>query len=440
MFDPVLRITAIACSLLITPQLASNASDLQSLFASNPFFTRVKSFFGFGTRPSKNSTAIADSSASSVTQPSNSPDTQISAASASPAMQPSNAPDAQLSALEDKKVNGAMGVKSPPRFQLQHANRIFLECDFLYWRAEMDNIEFAVSSTSPNDADVGEMSQMTGGKWLDIDFEWGPGFRVGIGYDTPYDCWDLFLSWTRFNHSSSGHAHQPSGGGLAATWFTFATLLGINCEKASGHWDLNYNTLDLMLSRTFFVSRALTLRPGLGIRGAWIDQDMRYHYSGVDYIFLHGFGAPLGPEKVKLSNDYHALGILAGLGLDYCFNRHWSIYGNLAGSLLYGTFEVHEHLKTKGINLYSRHVSYQFSEDRDRLKTNVEMGIGLKWETDLNHKKVHLSFFAGYEFLVWFNQNQLKNFWFSGLDNGSYDQLDGNLALQGGTFGGRIDF
>ncbi|MBS0605992.1 MAG: hypothetical protein JSR57_03490 [Verrucomicrobia bacterium] len=411
MFDPILRKTAvIACSLLLI--LTQDASA---------FVPQVKNFFGFENEPSKNSTDLAASAEPSVPQ------------------QPIS-PDAQLSAVEDKKVNGAMGTKSPPRFQLQHANRIFLECDFLYWRAEMDGIEFAVSSTSPNDADTDEMSSMTGGKWKDIDFEWGPGFRVGIGYHTPYDFWDLSLLWTRFNHSSSGHAHQPSGGGLAATWFTFATLLGINCEKASGHWDLNYNTLDLLLSRTFFVSRGLTLRPGLGIRGAWIDQDMRYHYSGVDYVFLHGFGAPLGPEKVNLSNDYHAIGILAGLGLDYCFNNHWSIYGNLAGSLLYGGFEVDEHLKVKGVNLFGRRPFYHFSEDRNRLKSNVEMGVGLKWESDLNRKRVHLSFFAGYEFIVWFNQNQLKNFWFSGLDNGSYNQLDGNLSLQGGTFGGRIDF
>lgn len=134
------------------------------------------------------------------------------------------------------------------------------------------------------------------------------------------------------------------------------------------------------------------------------------------------------------------IGILAGLGLDYFFSRHWSIYGNFAGSLLYGTFDVHERLKTEGVNLFGRKVSIHFSEDDYRLKSNAEMGIGFKWETDLNKNKVHLAFFAGYEFIVWFNQNLLKNFWLSAADNGTYYQLDGNLSLQGATFGGRIDF
>ncbi|MCU0646246.1 MAG: hypothetical protein MUC94_18565, partial [bacterium] len=35
--------------------------------------------------------------------------------------------------------------------------------------------------------------------FLDMDYDWTPAFKVGLGYHINYDNWNLFLQYTRYN-------------------------------------------------------------------------------------------------------------------------------------------------------------------------------------------------------------------------------------------------
>ena len=185
------------------------------------------------------------------------------------------------------------------------------------------------------------------------------------------------------------------------------------------------------------MSRALSFRPFFGVRGAWIDQNMRYSYDLPTYV-------PPFFYKTRFKNDYHAFGLLAGMNINWFFNNHWSIYGKAAASGLHGEFDVTTHVRqTAADPAYSGGLVLINAKDEiHRVRYSLEAALGLQWETYFSKNRHRFSISLGYEFLQWFHQNQLKKF----LTNqnpgilGAYTQQHGNLGLQGGTLAARFDF
>lgn len=344
--------------------------------------------------------------------------------------------EARVANLTQDNTQRTVGGKNPTTRDAAYGSGAYIVADFLYWQATQDGIEYALSSHSPlglaSFLGSGE-AEITHGKMKDIDFDWGPGFRIGLGYNFNYDQWDLSLSWTRFHNDSSSSSHAPAGGSLAALWIP-TTVGGGDTQHASAHWRLGYDVVDLELGRSFYLSKALSARPFVGLRAALIDQHVRFHYEDV-----HLLADPnLFDMNTRVKNAYIAGGLRAGTDLNFRVNQHWSFFGAGSASLVYGEFDVKLGFQFPGQDLGPFKLGYK--SHFYRTQANVEGAIGLQWETGYSHGRYHLTILACYEFVQWFNQNQLLKVLAPALFTPAFLSNDGDLGLQGGTVSARFDF
>lgn len=415
---------------------------------------------------------------------------------------------------QDKKVEQertpSLGDKLPP---YTNPNRFEMDLSFIYWQATEDGLDYGLSentqellvpdvagfTTNPN---VGySLSGSTKDK--DLDFKWKPGFKVGIGaIFGQRDQWDLFLNWTwlqstahdsfkgaqSFTNELNGQTiaqnpQQTTREYIVPSWGP--VVLGGPAAGASSHWRLHYNTVDLELGRNFFLGKSLTLRPHIGLRGAFIHQHVNAKYDSILNITVGQLGGvnatpaqfnSFSPtSKFKGENNYDGGGLRGGLDVNWNFARSFAVYGKMSGSLLYGRFEVEESFKSSGtivtnvpddpLGAFALTNAYDLSlhDNFHRVRSTFQLALGMTWHTDFNNDKQHLFISLGYEFNKWFDQNELRELILPRSPNvltSAQNILDftaqrvissfsnettanrrqGDLALQGLTFGVRFDF
>jgi hypothetical protein len=322
--------------------------------------------------------------------------------------------------------------------------------EFLYWKANEDGLEYGTKMVA---GPLLSGASQTKVNLLDLDFDWNPGFRLGLGYlFNKFDHWGLDLTWTRIRNTASAHnsAQGIESVGIVDTivspWVSLGFVLTAGASQANAKWHVNLNVLDLGLGRNFFVSPKLALNPFAGLRGAWVDQNYQAKYNT---HFLAGEGVPLPPRNVhfKATNDFRSFGLRGGADLLWHFSSHWNLFAQLSGSLLYGKFDVKisdtndQGLGEGGIS--PSPLDFKASEKFWRTRANFEEAIGIGWETFFQHGLYHLSIQAAYEASQWLNQNQIfYSTYFRGADTISFvpNRSIGNLSFQGIKFGIQLDF
>ncbi len=328
-----------------------------------------------------------------------------------------------------------------PPFFLEPDHGVFFLADLLYLQATVDGLTFAWTfpeDEPPISADnLIRSTPIPNGRLHDVDFEWSPGLRLGVGYHSPMDHWDLFLSWTHLKNESTGSVSVPNltSNSNFGIWMPFGFLAGTyNARDASAKWKFNYNTIDLDLARASFAVKSIVFEPFLGMRGAFIHQSLHAKYQNGAF---HDGTSAVPNVSFTGKNLFNGWGIHPGLKTSWHFLRDWSLYANTSASFLYGRFMIQEIAQTT-----SAPVRDLFSE-RDRYFNNAlgfELGVGLKWEMFLCPDRWHLQFSAGYEMIQWFDQNQLVNFFYIDNAQGMGPYVNGDLGIQGVNVSGRFDF
>jgi len=343
--------------------------------------------------------------------------------------------ESQVKMLKQQNVQGTAGARHPGYL---NGPGFYVTTSFIYWRPDQDGLDSAYRTRT-----VGPPAALTI-EDADIDgfgFDYEPGFQLGAGYTFEYDDWDAYLNWTRLYADSHMHKHSidTTTDRLVSLWFPplyNGSAVPNAAEEIRSNWRLHYNVLDAELGRRYFTSKALSLRPLFGIRGAWIDQSFRHQAEGFEYdAFV--------PTKLEAHNNYHGVGLRTGVEMGFHFNKNWGLYGHVSGSLLYGKFEVKESIH--GINPLNGVDEGLFhnKDDFRRVRTNWEIGGGFMWEHFFHNDKYHVQLSAGWDFVQWFRQNQLRQFiGFGGtLQNDLFSIFQGgDLAMQGLTLSGRLDF
>jgi hypothetical protein len=194
---------------------------------------------------------------------------------------------------------------------------------------------------------------------------------------------------------------------------------------------LRYQIADLELGRNYFVSKAISFRPFIGLRGAWIDQHVHFHYSGLTFAE----GGLFSPLTARATSDYSGGGIRVGFNGGWHFNRQWSFFSGISASVLYGEFDTSENLSTQNNSMTS-----SLSGDFRAARPNLEIALGLQWETYFCKDRCRLTLGLGYEFVEWFLMNEFPREFAPGFLNGAAGRLHGDLGLQGGTLKGRFEF
>ncbi len=293
---------------------------------------------------------------------------------------------------------------------------VFFSADFTYWYAKQEGLGYSQSGYV-----VGGQNPKQG-RVHDINFGYEPGFKVGVGLNLREDGWEALAQYT-WNYQHASRGIRDAGATLHPTWFILNEIsYKTDLEKAFGSWHLHFNVIDIELARNFFVSRYASLRPFIGLKGTWQQQDYRVEYLNKNLLY----------SKMNMHQKYWAFGPRGGVDMRYYFNPSWSVYGNGAVSLIWGEFSLHRRDRTRTANALENTNPVNQMNDIHSLKAVIELGLGLSWDTWTYDYRYHFQLQLGWEQQLWISHNQyIRTF---------EECAHGDLILQGIVAKGRFDF
>jgi hypothetical protein len=364
---------------------------------------------------------------------------------------PESAPKSEppkIAATEIPTIHNTYVAPLPPHVSHGGFNT---HLDMIIWKANEDGLEYGTKmKATPL---IGQASK-TNTKLLDLEFEWNPGFCVGLGYlFNKFDYWTLNLDWTRIE--SRAHGRKSAQGiesqvgsvdTIIPAWVNFLFVLRAGAKEASAHWHLDYNTVDLDLGRSFFLSKRFALNPYFGLRGARLDQ---HYHANYKTVFILAQDAPPFKRNVffRGKNKFFGFGLRGGAEALWHFNSHWHLFSQLSGNILYGRFSVDmKNLHDQGIGegeILPSPLDFTARESFWRTRLSFEEAVGLGWETFFNKNRYHVTVRASYELSQWLNQNELFNtFYFRGQDTISSVPIrnHGDLSFHGVRAALQFDF
>lgn len=259
-----------------------------------------------------------------------------------------------------------------------------------------------------------------------FNFKWDYGFRLGIGRDLRHDQWDTALYWTWFR-TDAKHTIFPQANSLIGPEFFAAFLSGNSPKSMNAHWTLLLNMFDWELGRSYWISKHLSLRPFLGLKGGWIDQSIHAKYFG---LTIHNvLTNNSGDEHLK--NNFWGIGPLAGVNTKWQvrnFGLHsFNFFGDFSAATMWGTWSCGDVYKN---TVFKKSSVNTKNSVLGALMFRGFMGIG--WDLSFCADKSHFVTKLGYEMQLWLDQLQIATF--------QLQRLHGDLTLQGVTFSCQFNF
>lgn len=319
---------------------------------------------------------------------------------------------------------------------------VYIDADFIWWRVHQDGMGYVFngfgSTTAPNRLAGSGSVQHPGANWE-------PGFKVSLGVALGHDGWDLGAEYTWLNPGrSSSSVAGTSTNGLYPMWNVCndfnSPVMSVpgsgavgNVLSASSKWKTTFNVIDLELGRNFFVSQHLKLRPHIGFKGAWQNQDYSVTYVSRGNA-LNADNQRQSKRKMTNNQDYWGFGIRTGLDTAWHFTKSWSIYGDFAVSAMWSQFKVSRKDTKYTIPEASNTVYtiFNYNNNFHTIKPVMEWGIGLRWETWFSDDDYHFLIQAGWEEQYWTEMNQHMH----NMEESNHGDMD----LMGLTVKFRFDF
>ncbi|WP_420420980.1 Lpg1974 family pore-forming outer membrane protein [Simkania sp.] len=310
-------------------------------------------------------------------------------------------------------------------------NGVYVTADFLYWKARQDGMEYvAVFEASFPSNTFSQVSIRS----IEIDFEYKPGFRLGLGGDLPWDGWDLYLNWTRlsFDISSTKTSNQADLD-LIEGLFSSPPFLG---TRARIDWDLTHNALDFEMGRRLFLSSSLTVRPAWGLKTVWFDEEIKRRLDHVELFNPNGPGLPGAPEFLNFDFDIWGIGPMLSLSGKWNWAYGLGLVGQFSGAILWYDIDQNTHVQDNGVEDQGGSVrvvtqaNVKLKYDTNRIRPWVQAFVGLDWEWCFIPNWLSVQLAIGYE---------VQYFWSMFVDPiNSLDDLP--ISFEGLTVKARIDF
>ncbi len=299
----------------------------------------------------------------------------------------------------------------------ESSNGWYFFADALYWHADVGGSDYAFKNKNT-------AAPVISGPNHSLDFKWSWGFRLGIGANIDYDQWDTNFYYTWFQTQNS-NATGTSAGQLAVDNIGQVTTF----SQGKIDWRIHFSMLDWELGRWFYVSKHLSLRPHVGVKGGWINQKIEKEFTSAETSW-----------DVHVKNDFWGVGASGGLNTTWEFAQYernnFTFFGDVAGAIMYGHFEVDNSELTSAGGGFKPH-----DLNRNLAVPMLQAILGFGWDRDFNCNRCHVGIRLGYEFQYWFRQNQtLINETTVGGQTVRYQRAHDDLAFQGLTLDLRFDF
>ena len=233
-------------------------------------------------------------------------------------------------------------------------------------------------------------------------YHFTPGFRVGVGTGSECD-WGAKLSYTRFytetEDTVAGYVTPIFLGNRMAAMFL---LPQPNCfNDGNIQATIDYNVLDLDFGKSFSPFESLRLRPVLGVRGAWINQNFDAEFQ---YTWPNTTQTLTSDERIE--NSFWGIG--PKLGIENSLNL-WAgekcrldLTLNFYTAYLLGFWAINDvttNASSRGESPYDVPIN-----DRHFGALTFQAMIGV----NLNYR--HWNATAGYEINDWLNQCQFFDY------------------------------
>lgn len=373
---------------------------------------------------------------------------------------------------------------SPPTYDLECAWGGYIAVDFLYWFAKETGLTYAIENQTVigvrNTPAQGTLFLASPVKYFEMEESWDPGFRVGIGYTSECEGWDLRGTWTYFHTKEKSKTTVdfpleigvpfPANKSLSSPWtFVGFTLRPPTSEISSdtqffnrieAEWKLDLNLLDLEVGRSYWLSRCISMRPYFGVRGGWTKTDFftqpSNSVSEEGSIFTTSLDSL---DHLKFNNRFWGWGFVGGMQPRWHFGCGFSLFGTLDAALLWGKYTIKRKEKSSFSLLVETTSDVLTTLDVDfanaknsftGMQAILDLGAGLSWDQNFCCDRYRFGLDLGWEHHIWFDHNhrhQIRGS-FEDIDSnfntfvsyGNVDETYGNLVFAGLTVRARFEF
>ncbi len=265
---------------------------------------------------------------------------------------------------------------------------------FLYWTVEQGCLDYALKMTH---SAWGPSDSYAQGRMESGSFGWDPGFRIALSYFRAPRYWEVWGSYTRLTARGTDHAYKPE----AATEFltgTWPQIVPGDLASAKSRLHMNYNVFDLLIDRYFIPNPHLRLRMMGGAAAAWMDQD--WHVGYTDTAGLE--------TAIRNRWKYAGGGLKLGVMVDWFWTNDIYVTALAMTGAFMGSYSNHSRQTTNYQPTVADDTSVpvrdmHFSDTRPAF--TAQAIFGPSWQKNYTCYRVEV--FAGYEFNLWANLNEI---------------------------------
>jgi len=289
--------------------------------------------------------------------------------------------------------------------------------DFLYWKPFVEHPDYAVLRHKDQHGEGNQdvCSSKWGYKCLCLD--WQPGFRLRAGKDDVWCNWRLDGSYTWLQVNSSGRCTRADDNEFVASPLFHPSFDDCFCDPrfedlttVRGHFDLTYQTWDVIFSYDIACNRCHKFAPFFGVEGLIYNQ--KYCVGG----FADPENRNADSVRSKWSSDFFGVGLKWGTAYEFQLIDCLKFYSNASGTITVGE---HDGKFRCSSNDPSGNVQKRSFSDGDctRFVPGYKLAVGFLYESEMCGYDFVVR--AGWEFNQWFNLSAPRKF-FSKEDGGEH--------------------
>lgn len=300
---------------------------------------------------------------------------------------------------------------------LQEQAYFTFSAEAIYWQIIQDNL---LTSIKAGETNTGPLTNLI---WINQQFNFDPGLRVGIGGIFPYDKWHLIVSYTFLRTSSS----QFSENSNPEFYMILSGHMQSLAKQVKTAWEMHFQSLELMLGREFFMSNYLAIKPQMGIKGAYPNQT--WHVSYIHPTFAQNEQIFLNQ---RIENSFWSIGPNLGMDLSWKLPKKWEIQIHPSWSVMYAKIYskvIYSDIANaaEGVN---PDTEIHGMQNVAALIPQIEIWLGAKWSYPFHNNRL-FQITVGYDVQYWWNEANIL----------AFIQLpQGNLMLHGATCGLSLSF
>ena len=294
--------------------------------------------------------------------------------------------------------------------RVAHGIDVFLSANYIFWKTSMGLPQiFSTTAQTVPTPQIGITDNAALGQ-----LDWSSGFKVGLGINLPHDGWDLQAEYTWLRPSGTVTTFEQP-----ADFLGVSVVSGLMVYATNGREDqkLDFNNLDLTLGRNFYLSQYLTMKPSVGLKGTWQNDEIKRTYSGENTSFTPSLLYPVARnvrtvDSLFLANSSESWGIGPRLALyfDFFMTKSFSLYGKAAWTgMARALYERDEELRFENpapiFGIQGTNLEFSGKTPKTYYSGHhvTELELGFKYDWYFSEDQYHISIEAGWETQTWFN-------------------------------------